>query len=286
MKEYMKIAIEQAKKSLREGNHGFGAIIVRENEVIAAAYDTEETENDSTAHAEMNVIKKASKKVGKNLKDCVLITTHEPCPMCATAVVWAKIKKIVYGYSIDDAIKQDRGRINIPCKEIFERSNNKIEIVKGVLKEECALLYNKEIRTEIKKLRNVTTEQLKNYNEESKLKRLEWFQTCISEEIKYSEDPKKTAYKLLLKRFNILENEAPIVESSQEKIIFHSKNFCPTLEACKILELDTKNICKLYNEQSTDALIKQIDNSLRFTRNYDKLRPNSNYCEEMIIVDK
>ena len=63
-------------------------------------------------------------------------------------------------------------------------------------------------------------------------------------------------------------------------------NFCPTLEACKILNLDTRKICKLYNENATDVLIKQIDKNLIFVRNYKKLRPYSEYCEEMIIDER
>jgi hypothetical protein len=72
----------------------------------------------------------------------------------------------------------------------------------------------------------------------------------------------------------------------KNKIIFHSKNFCPTLEACKILEYDTRYICRHYNENSTDILVKQINRDLQFTRNYKKLRPYSEYCEEMIIINR
>ena len=64
--------------------------------------------------------------------------------------------------------------------------------------------------------------------------------------------------------FKINNTDATIVQSSNKKIVFHSKNFCPTLEACKILGYDTKYICKHYNENSTDILIKQIDKKLRF----------------------
>jgi hypothetical protein len=61
-------------------------------------------------------------------------------------------------------------------------------------------------------------------------------------------------------------------------------NFCPTLEACRILELDTRNVCKKLNENSTGLLIRQLDNRLEFSRNYKKLRPYSEYCEEMIRI--
>lgn len=249
--QYIKVAIEQAKKSLREGNHGFGAVIIKENRIIAEACDTEETGKDPTAHAEMNAIRKASRKLGKDLDGCILISTHEPCPMCATAIVWSNIKKVVFGYSIEDAIKQGRTRIAIQCEEIFTRAETHIEIEKGVLIDECALLYNKSVRQEIKKLRNATDDQLRRYDEESTAKRLKWFRTAISPNDISSDDKKETAYRLLIKRFNITEEQIPIVKRDESKIVFHSGNFCPTLEACKILGLDTRYICKLYNELST-----------------------------------
>jgi hypothetical protein len=148
------------------------------------------------------------------------------------------------------------------------------------------LLYNKEVRQEIKKLRNATDDQLSKYDEESTQKRLTWFQSDISSHDISSNDKKEAGYQLLIKRFNITEDQAPIVQRDGKKIVFHSRNFCPTLEACKILGLDTRHVCKIYNEHSTDMLIKQIDSKLRFVRNYEKLRPYTEYCEEMIIMDE
>ena len=150
--KYMHIAIDQAKISLREGNNGFGAIIIKEQRIVAEAHDTEETEHDSTAHAEMNAIRKAARQLGKDLSGCVLITTHEPCPMCATAMIRANITTLVYGHSIDDALEQGRTRIGITCQEICARAESHIEIETGILWEGCAVLYNKEVRREIKKL--------------------------------------------------------------------------------------------------------------------------------------
>ena len=77
----------------------------------------------------------------------------------------------------------------------------------------------------------------------------------------------------------------PIIKRSDKEIVFHSKNFCPTLEACKILEIDTRKICRKMNENSTHALIKQINSQLSFSRNYEKLRPYTDYCEEMISIE-
>ncbi len=281
----MQTAIEEAKLSLREGNNGFGAVIIKDHHVIAQSHDTEETDQDPTSHAEINAIKSAAKKMGKNLKDCILISTHEPCPMCATAIVWSKINNIIFGYSILDSIKDGRSRINLKCEDIFHSANVDIQIEKWILKEECSLLYNRDVRNEINKLRKVTKKQLEKYNKESKEKRLHWFMSEVKTKNDIADSKLEAAYKLLLKRFEISEEQMPIVQKCSDKIVFHSKNFCPTLEACKILNLDTRYICKNYNEDATEFLIKQIDPRLKFTRNYNKLRPFTEYCEEMIILE-
>ena len=90
------------------------------------------------------------------------------------------------------------------------------------------------------------------------------------------------AYRLILKKIDINPNEAPIVERTKKRIVFHSTNYCPTLEACKILGLDTKKICKRVFENPTDFLVKKINSKLNFSRNYQKIRPYTKYCEESI----
>jgi tRNA(adenine34) deaminase len=121
LETFMVMAIEEAMISLREGNRGFGAVIVKNNELIAKAHDTEKTVGDSTAHAEMIVIRFASSQLGRDLSGCVMIATHEPCPMCATAIIWSGITEIAFGYSIIEAIKQGRKRIDLSCRELFKR---------------------------------------------------------------------------------------------------------------------------------------------------------------------
>ncbi|MGD8780940.1 MAG: nucleoside deaminase [Ignavibacteria bacterium] len=282
--KFMEAALKEAKISLREGNHGFGAVIVNDNEIISKAHDLEETVKDPTSHAEINAIKLASKIVGKNLSGCILVSTHEPCPMCSAAILWSGIDHIAYGYSIEEAIKQGRKRINLTCEELFARAGKEITVEKNILFDECSILYRSDVRSEIKHLRNVTTEKLKDFNADSINRRLEWFNKNKLEFDFITADSIDSAYRLLLCKFGIDSSEAQVVERSDDRVVFHSKNFCPTLEACKILDYDTRYICKYYNENSTDTLIKQIDSRLKFDRNYEKLRPYSDYCEEMIIL--
>ena len=280
----MTIAIQEAEASLREGNHGFGAVIVRDNEIIAQEHDTEESDNDPTSHAELKAIRKASSAVGKDLGACTLVTTHEPCPMCSGAIVWSRLKHIAYGFGIADAVLQGRRRIEFSCEEVFNRSNAVIRVEKGVRGPQCAILYDQRVRDEIRKLRGASDEVLIAHNEDTRRKRFAWY--MANGRPLGGADPLESAYELLLAKLEIQSTEAPIVEKDGRRILFHSMNYCPTLEACKILHLDTRRVCKLYNEGAMQELIRQIDPKLSFTRNYGKLRPYTEYCEELIARDE
>jgi tRNA(Arg) A34 adenosine deaminase TadA len=105
----MAVAIEEAKISLREGNKGFGAVIIKNGTIISTAHDTEVTDNDPTSHAEMNAIKKAASKIGKDLSGCAMKSTHEPCPMCSTAIVWAGLSQLAFGSQLK--MQLNRGEI-------------------------------------------------------------------------------------------------------------------------------------------------------------------------------
>lgn len=283
--QYIKIAIEEAKVSLREENHGFGAVVVKDGAIISQSHDRDVTEKDPTFHAELDAIRQASKKMNGRLEGCTIISTHEPCPMCAGAIVWSGISEVVFGYGIADSIKEGRKRIDIRCSEIFERANAKIQIVEGVLKDECAVLYNEEVRKCIKQLRNIDPEKLKLLSDELTQKRKDWFIKYGNGIIDTNKSTLENAYGVFLNKLCINESEASVVEKQENKIIIHSKNFCPTLEACKILNLDTRYICKNLNEEATDLLLKEINPDLTFSRNYEKLRPYSKYCEEEISIN-
>jgi len=117
-------------------------------------------------------------------------------------------------------------------------------------------------------------------------RRINWFEKnrSLISELKGNDIEK--AYRLLLMKIGIRGEEAPIIYKTNNKIVFHSRNFCPSLEACKILGLDTRVICKAVFEKSTDALIKKINPKLRFERNYNNIRPYTSYCEEIILLEQ
>ena len=120
--------------------------------------------------------------------------------------------------------------------------------------------------------------------ESIKRKRLQWFK---QQKLKRnSGNILDQAYQLFLNKLGIEADQAPIVDRQKNRLVIHSKNFCPTLEACQILGLDTRYICKQFTEAPTQALLQQLDPRLRFRRNYNALRPYTPYCEEIILLDE
>lgn len=105
--KFMQIAIEEAKKGVQKKDGGpFGAVIVKDGKVISKAHNMVIKTNDPTNHAEMVAIRKACKKLGRfDLSDCEIYSSSESCPMCFSAIHWAKIKKAYYGCTRKDAEK-------------------------------------------------------------------------------------------------------------------------------------------------------------------------------------
>lgn len=96
--KWMEIAIDEAKKALKYNDVPIGAIIVRDNKIIGRGYNTRERDNDPTGHAEINALRDAGTASGNwRLDNAVLYVTHEPCPMCAGAMLMSHIHTIVYG---------------------------------------------------------------------------------------------------------------------------------------------------------------------------------------------
>lgn len=131
---FMKKALGEASLAFEKNEVPVGAVVVIDNTIIAKAHNLTELLNDVTAHAEMQAITSAANYLGgKYLKKCTLYVTLEPCQMCAGALYWSQIAKIVYGAS-----DEKRG-----FTAMQTQLHPKTEVVKGVLENECAtLLHN------------------------------------------------------------------------------------------------------------------------------------------------
>jgi tRNA(adenine34) deaminase len=134
---FMRMALAQAQAALEQDEVPVGAVIVHNGRVIGAAYNQREQLRDPTAHAEMIAITQAAQAVGDwRLEGCTLYVTLEPCPMCAGAIVQARIPLVVYG-----ATDPKAGAV----KSLYEllsdpRLNHRCQIVPGVLATECGAL--------------------------------------------------------------------------------------------------------------------------------------------------
>ena len=135
--QYMQMALDLATQAYQNHEVPVGAIIVQNNKVIASAHNLIVTNNDPTAHAEIEVIKMASNTLGGyNLDDCDLYVTLEPCPMCAYAIILARIKRLYFG-----ALDQKRGAvINGPKLFGAACTFHKPEVYSGIMESECSKL--------------------------------------------------------------------------------------------------------------------------------------------------
>ena len=129
---YMKQALAEANKAYQQGEIPIGAVVVCRDRIIAKSHNLTELLHDVTAHAEMQAITAAAEHLGgKYLTDCTLYVTIEPCVMCAGALGWSQISRIVYGAS-----DEKRGYSRFAPEALHPRT----EVTSGVMAEECAEL--------------------------------------------------------------------------------------------------------------------------------------------------
>ena len=149
---YMEQALKEAEKAYKKLEVPVGAVIVKDGKIIAKGHNQKETKTDTTKHAEIIAIQKASKKLKSwRLTDCEMYVTLEPCSMCAGAIINSRIKKIYIG-AMDEKTGVAGSVLNIFEDYTF---NHKVEVEKGIKKEECENIlkqFFKELR-KIKKRR-------------------------------------------------------------------------------------------------------------------------------------
>ena len=131
----MKEALAEARTAAAAGEVPIGAVVVQDGVIVGRGHNTTETDHDPTCHAEMNALRDASRKLGRlRLTDCDLYVTCEPCAMCAGAIVLARIARLYVG-TPDPKAGACGSLRNVVCDE---RLNHRVELVTGVLQEECA----------------------------------------------------------------------------------------------------------------------------------------------------
>jgi guanine deaminase len=140
--DFLRLAIRAAREAIAAGQSPFGSVIVRQGAVVAASHNTVWRDTDPTAHAEVNNIRAAARALGAiDLSGCTLYSTCEPCPMCLSAIHWAKIDRVVYGASIADAAAAGFSELRVAARELARMGGSTLVVEGGLLAEECRALF-------------------------------------------------------------------------------------------------------------------------------------------------
>jgi tRNA(adenine34) deaminase len=132
--QFMMKALEQAKRAYAKSETAVGAVIVKDGQIIARGHNQKEAKKDATSHAEIEAIRKASKKLGTwRLDGCDMYVTLEPCPMCAGAIIQSRIRTLYIG-----ALDNNMGAAG-SALDLFRipQFNHRVDVVYGVLYEQC-----------------------------------------------------------------------------------------------------------------------------------------------------
>ena len=144
---FMRVAIDVARKARDKGNHPFGAVLVDEQgHILMEVENTVVTEKDCTGHAETNLMRRASRKYDSDfLARCTLYSSTEPCPMCAGAIFWGNVRRVVYGLSEEglyEMIGEDAEEVlYLPCRELLGKGEKPIEVIGPILEEEARRVH-------------------------------------------------------------------------------------------------------------------------------------------------
>ncbi|MCJ7522871.1 MAG: nucleoside deaminase [Dehalococcoidia bacterium] len=126
-----------ARQALQNGNEPFGALLTRKGQIVLTAENTVNTDGDLTRHAELNLVSRAVQSLPSDiLSQCTLYASTEPCVMCAGAICWAGIPRVVYGCSTQALARLTGGVFAVPCREIFAGGRRVIDVIGPAAEEE------------------------------------------------------------------------------------------------------------------------------------------------------
>ncbi len=140
--DFMRLALQAAWQGVERGEMPFGACLVRDGRVVSTAYYSVHSARDTTAHAEVQALREAGRRLQPlDLISCVMFATCEPCPMCFSACLLAKVSRIVYGCRMEDAEKMGIRQIPIPSALMNQMSRSNVDMAPDVLRDEGLKLF-------------------------------------------------------------------------------------------------------------------------------------------------
>lgn len=138
----MRCAIAAAREGIAKGQSPFGCAVVRGTELVGLGHNEVVGTPDPTAHAEIVALRRAALKLGTHdLSGCRCYATCEPCPMCASAIHWAKIREVFFGASIEDARRAGFSEIDLTPEQIYHRTEEDFVVRSAVLRSDCVQLF-------------------------------------------------------------------------------------------------------------------------------------------------
>ena len=140
--ELMRLAIDKCREGIAAGQSPFGCAISQGDRLLAVSHNTVLKTMDITAHAEINALRKACCAASNIFLESALVaTTCEPCPMCMAALHWARVARVVYGATIQEADQAGFNELQVPASEIIRLGRSDVELVPGVFQQECRDLF-------------------------------------------------------------------------------------------------------------------------------------------------
>ena len=141
--DYMRLAIELSRDGVKSGQTPFGACIVKDGQIISLRHNEVWKNTDITAHAEVVAIRDACERLGSvTLSGCTIYSSCEPCPMCFSAIHWAKMARIVYGARISDALRYGFNELPIYNQTMARMGDSDIEVQGDVLRQEALVAFD------------------------------------------------------------------------------------------------------------------------------------------------
>ena len=147
--KFIKITIGLSENAVRNGNFPFGAILVKDGEIIFEAENTVNSDHDCTQHAELRLVSLVTRTLdGNSIKNTILYTSTEPCPMCAGAIFWSGITKVVYGCS-DKSLARVSGKENfkLTCEDILTEESG-VTVIGPILEDEALRIHKEFIKNQ------------------------------------------------------------------------------------------------------------------------------------------
>lgn len=141
--ELMRSAIAKAREGIDSGQSPFGCAIAQGDLLVANCHNVVWDATDITAHAEITALREACRNTSRiHLPDCIVATTCEPCPMCMSALHWARVTRVYFGASISDAVEAGFNELALPADTLLRLGGSSVKLISGILRNECVELFH------------------------------------------------------------------------------------------------------------------------------------------------